>query len=239
MEAKHDAEIFLDNKTTLILLATATSKTATEISHDCNMPLSTTYRKLDKLLQCNLVKICGKISDGKRYLLFTNNARMHHFKNSQRVLNIMNIIIQNPGFTFRDIVRASGLSNGVISHYLQQLQKTGLLRIKRSKRKSWHFTSDVSVQEMDLIIHLRNETSWEILSKLLWRCLTFYDLTKKIDRCPASISLRLSRLVSEGFVKKTSGLHPMYFLRDNKLVLKTISRVRPQISINASPPVNP
>lgn len=223
---QEDPEVFLDSKATLILLATSTSKTATEISHDCDMPLSTTYRKLDKLLQQNLVKICGRINDGKRYMLFTNNAKVHHFKNSQRALGLMNVITQNPGLSFREVVRASGLTNGVVSHYLSHLQKRGLVQTRRARRKTWHFASDMPLQEMDLIVHLRNGTSHEIFSRLLERqSLTFYELTRLVNRCPASISLRLAKLVKEGHVRKTGWPHPTYSIRDVRLVSKTMERI--------------
>jgi predicted transcriptional regulator len=219
-------EVSFDSKTVLILLATTMPKTAMEISHDCYIPLSTTYRKLDMLLDHNLVKIFGRINNGRRYLLYTNSERIHLFKNSQRALIILNIIIQNPGICFRDIARISGLTNGVVSHYLFKLQMEGLVHVKRSKRKTWYFILDISEEEMKLAVHLRNKTSCEIISKLLEnQCLTFNTLTKKINKCPASISFGLSRLVEEGIVKRMGGLHPMYFLKDPRFISKMMANM--------------
>lgn len=214
-------EVSFDSKTVLILLATTMPKTAMEISHDCYIPLSTTYRKLDRLLDHNLVKIFGRINNGRRYLLYTNSERIHLFKNSQRALTIMNAIMQNPGICFRDIARISGLTNGIVSHYLFKLQKECLVQVKRSKRKTWYFILDASEEEMELAVHLRNKTSCEIISKLLEnRYLTFNALTKKINKCPASISFGLSRLVEEGIVKRTTDPHPVYFLKDPRFISK-------------------
>ena len=216
----------IDDKSSLILIATNNSRSAFEVSRDCNLPLSTTYRKLDTLLQHNLIKISGEISNGKRFLRFTNNTKNNCFKNPHRVLSILNTISRNPGISFRDVLRISGLTNGVISHYLNQLQKKGLIQVRRNKRKIWLFTSEVPGEEMNLIIHLRNDTSRAIVSSLLDdRCVTFYDLTKMINRCPASISIRLSRLVRDGFVKKTEGPHGAYFLKNPRFVSRIMSAV--------------
>lgn len=224
MDASND--VSFDSKTVLILLATTIPRTAMEISHDCYIPLSTTYRKLDRLQNHNLVKIFGRINNGRRYLLYTNSERIHLFKNSQRALIIMNAIIQNPGICFRDIVRISGLTNGVVSHYLFKLQKEGLVQVKRSKRKTWYFILDASEEEMKLAVHLRNKTSYKIISKLLEnQYLTFNALTKKINKCPASISFGLSRLVEEGIVKRTAGLHSIYFLKDPRFISKMMTNM--------------
>ena len=220
----------MDEKASLSLIATNKSKSAYEVSRECNLPLSTTYRKLEALMQQNMVKVSGEISNGKRHLLFTNNSKESQFKNSERVLVIMNIISANPGISIRDVLRLSGVTNGVLSHYLARLQEKGFLLARRTSRKVWLFAGGMQHEETSLIIQVRNETSRAILLHLLQRSsATFYDFTGAIPKCPSSISIRLSRLIHEGFVRKSGGLRKAYSLRDPKLVARVMARVFPGI----------
>jgi predicted transcriptional regulator len=42
---------------------------------------------------------------------------------TERDSQIQEIIEKNPGIQFREIMRSSGLKNGVLSHYLDKLEK--------------------------------------------------------------------------------------------------------------------
>jgi predicted transcriptional regulator len=57
--------------------------------------------------------------------LNSNNSskRPNGFRNSSRQWNLQEIIENNPGIQFREIMRSSGLKNGVLSHYLRKLEK--------------------------------------------------------------------------------------------------------------------
>ncbi len=95
------------------------------------------------------------------------------------------------------------------------------MQVKRSKRKTWYFILDVYEEEMRLAVHLRNKTSYEIVSRLLEnQYLTFNALTKKINKCPASISFGLSRLVEEGIVKRAGVFTPYIFSKIRDLYQK-------------------
>ncbi len=218
--------LFLDSKVSLILLATSDTKSAIEVSKECNIPLSTTYRKLEKLLQYKMVKISGIIKGGNKCFLFTCSKKGHFFKNPHRVLSIMNIVIENPGINFRETARLSGLTHGIVSHYLSHLEKNGLLKVIRRNNRMWLFPNDISLVSMDIIMELRNETTRSIISFLLEKkYLTFCDFTKMINKSPSSISIILSRLVEHGFVKKIRGARSTYCLRDRELVSGVVSRI--------------
>ncbi len=40
---------------------------------------------------------------------------------------LTNIIYKNPGLHFSEIIRVSGMKNGVLTHYLNKLESLGLL----------------------------------------------------------------------------------------------------------------
>lgn len=66
--------ILSDKYSRLILAATLKMpKSASDLSSECRIPMSTTYRKVQKLHNCKLLLIIGKISDdGKKVMLYKN-----------------------------------------------------------------------------------------------------------------------------------------------------------------------
>ena len=50
---------------------------------------------------------------------------------TDRNLLLMEIIQNNPGIQFREIMRMSGLKNGVLSHYLKKFEKNGVVKVMR------------------------------------------------------------------------------------------------------------
>ena len=55
---------------------------------------------------------------------------------TERDVQIKQIIEQNPGIQFREIMRSSGLKNGVLSHYLDKLEKHGIIKVIRGPRQA-------------------------------------------------------------------------------------------------------
>ena len=54
---------------------------------------------------------------------------------TDRDLQIQEIIEKNPGIQFREIMRSSGLKNGVLSHYLDKLERNGIIKAYRGPRQ--------------------------------------------------------------------------------------------------------
>jgi predicted transcriptional regulator len=54
---------------------------------------------------------------------------------TDRDSQLQQIIEENPGIQFREIMRSSGLKNGVLSHYLGKLEKSG-----KNPNQLFHYT---------------------------------------------------------------------------------------------------
>lgn len=81
MKKKQKAfEVFSDNYTRVILSALMErAKTAAEISDETKIPPTTVYRKIGNLLENNLVRISGQITDnGKKNFLYKSKIRSFH-----------------------------------------------------------------------------------------------------------------------------------------------------------------
>lgn len=84
-------------------------------------------------------------------------------RNSQ----LLEIIEKNPGIKFRELMRATGMKNGVLSHYVSNLEKTGSVQVKREPRQTRFFPLHVSEEESKIIKALRRNTPREIIEALL------------------------------------------------------------------------
>ena len=80
--------------------------------------------------------------------------------------DVIDFIKKTPGISYNEIVRETGLSNGVISHYLIKLMESGEVEkevIKRGK----YFLKNVPKKDRMMITLLRNNTNNDIFKLLI------------------------------------------------------------------------
>ena len=70
---------------------------------------------------------------------------------SDRSSLLTNIIYKNPGLHFSEMIRISGMKNGVLTHYLNKLESLGIINIKRERDKTRFFSPEISLEETKII----------------------------------------------------------------------------------------
>lgn len=80
---------------------------------------------------------------------------------------LLELIEKNPGIQFRELMRASGMKNGVLSHYVSNLEKNGSIQVKREPRQTRFFPLQITEEESKIIKALRRNTPREIIEALL------------------------------------------------------------------------
>ena len=150
---------------------------------------------------------------------------------TERDLQIKQIIEQNPGIQFREIMRSSGLKNGVLSHYLGKLEKNGLVKVIRGPRQARFFPPHISEDESIVIKALRKQTPRDLLLALIKEDgLEFSQLVKEVKKSPSTVSLYLSQLVDEELITvKFSSLKKRYYIKERLLIDKLIEDYRPSL----------
>lgn len=150
---------------------------------------------------------------------------------TDRDLQIQQIIEQNPGIQFREIMRTSGLKNGVLSHYLNKLEKNGIIKVLRGPRQVRFFPPQITDEESLVIKALRKQTPRDLLLALITDDgLEFSELVKEVKKSPSTVSLYLSQLVDDGLVEiKIVNLKKRYHIKARDLVDKLIEDYRPGI----------
>ena len=73
---------------------------------------------------------------------------------------IFQFVDESPGIRYRELLRITGLTNGVLSYRLNLLHNSGKVRINRvNDRVTRYFSQDVPVDEFNLIGLFRQSTT--------------------------------------------------------------------------------
>ena len=150
---------------------------------------------------------------------------------TDRNLQLQKIIEQNPGIQFREIMRSSGMKNGVLSHYLGKLEKSGIIKVIRGPRQTRFYPPRITENESRVIKALRRQTPRDLLLALVKDDgLEFSQLVKEVRKSPSTVSLYLSQIVNDGLVRiKLENLKKRYYIKERKLVDQLIEDYRPSL----------
>ena len=150
---------------------------------------------------------------------------------TDRDLQLQQIIEQNPGIQFREIMRSSGLKNGVLSHYLGKLEKSGIVKVIRGPRQASFYPPKITEDESIVIKALRKQTPRDLLLALIENDgLEFSQLVKAVKKSPSTVSLYLSQIVEDELVEiKIVELKKRYHIKARDLIDKLIEDYRPSL----------
>ena len=150
---------------------------------------------------------------------------------TERDMRIKQIIEQNPGIQFREIMRSSGLKNGVLSHYLGKLEKRGVVKVIRGPRQARFYPPYISEAESTAIKALRKQTPRDLLLALIKEDgLEFSQLVKEVKKSPSTVSLYLSQIVEDDLVTiKFVSLKKRYYIKERLLIDKLIEDYNPSL----------
>jgi len=150
---------------------------------------------------------------------------------TDRDTQLQQIIEQNPGIQFREIMRSSGLKNGVLSHYLGKLEKSGIIKVTRGPRQSRFYPPQITEAESIVIKALRKQTPRDLLLALIQNDgLEFSQLVKEVKKSPSTVSLYLSQIVEDGLVEiRFVELKKRYHIKARDLIDKLIEDYRPSL----------
>ena len=150
---------------------------------------------------------------------------------TDRDSQLQQIIEQNPGIQFREIMRTSGLKNGVLSHYLGKLEKNGIIKVERGQRQTRFFPPKITENESKVIKALRRQTPRDLLLALVRKDgLEFSELVSEVGKSPSTVSLYLSQIVDDGLVAiKLENLKKRYYIQARELMDKLIEDYKPSL----------
>ena len=105
-----------------------------------------------------------------------------------RSQKLQELIDDNPGIQFREIMRSSGLKNGVLSHYLKKLEDGGVIKVMRGPRQVRFYSPSITEEESIVIKALRKETPRDLLLTLIKDDgLEFSQLVSEVKKSPSTL----------------------------------------------------
>ena len=147
-----------------------------------------------------------------------------------RSSQIIDIIEKNPGIKFREIMRETGMKNGVLSYHTRRLEKIGVVKVERSPRQTRFYPLGVTNEESVLIRSLRQETPRQILLSLLDAELAFNKIVEKVKKSPSTVSTYLSQLLEDEIVEfKIIELKKVYRIKNKGIVQSAINKYHPTL----------
>jgi predicted transcriptional regulator len=116
---------------------------------------------------------------------------------------LIEVIENNPGIQFREIMRTTGMKNGVLSHHLGKLEKRGIVQVQRGTRQTRYYPLDVTANQSKVIVALRRDTQRKIIHTLMVNKegLEFMEIVSNVSKAPSTVSLYLSQLLDDDIVQ--------------------------------------
>ena len=119
---------------------------------------------------------------------------------------VIDLIKKRPGVSYNEIVRETGLSNGVVSHYLIKLMESGEVE-KEGIKRGKYFLKNIPIKDRKIITLLRNKTNNDIFKLLLNnfdndKISTQNEISKKVNKSASTISVSLKDLQRNSIIER-------------------------------------
>ena len=119
---------------------------------------------------------------------------------------VIDLIKKTPGVSYNEIVRETGLSNGVISHYLIKLMESGEVE-KEGIKRGKYFLRNVPKKDRKMITLLRNNTNNDIFKLLIKnsndkKIFTQNEISKIVNKSVSTISVSLKDLQKNNIIER-------------------------------------
>ena len=116
---------------------------------------------------------------------------------------IIHLIIKFPGVRYRELLRLTGLSNGVLSYHLNILDHYGKVKIDRiNNRVTRYYSKDISEKESIILAILRQKTTRNVLLFITYNdSCTFNEIVAYTNKVPSTVSWHLMRLKESNMVR--------------------------------------
>lgn len=139
---------------------------------------------------------------------------------------LMKHIEQTPGIRYRELLRLTGLVNGVLTYHLAALERANVIKVNRESRMTRYYPVSVSDQESAILKFIRHEPIRQILLFILEHDMcAFNEIVDHTQKAPSTVSSHLKRLREAGVVLIRHGeYHQLYRVAERDLVAEMLSK---------------
>lgn len=121
----------------------------------------------------------------------------------ERKTMLMDHIANVPGIRYRELLKVSGFSNGVLFYHLTGLEEAGLIRVerKRAKKTTRYYPINISEVESAILSCLRHQPLREIILFILDNHQgTLSDIANYTGKSISTVSSHLGKLKQEEII---------------------------------------
>ena len=140
----------------------------------------------------------------------------------ERKTMLIDHIANVPGIRYRELLKLSGFSNGVLFYHLRGLEEAGLVRVerKRAKKTTRYYPINISEIESAILSWLRHKPLREIILFILEnRQCSFSDIVNYTGKAISTVSSHLGQLKQEELISiRRSGQGFLYSLANPELI---------------------
>ena len=135
-----------------------------------------------------------------------------------------------PGIRYRELLRLTGLSNGVLAYHLSTLEKSSQIRVDRQReiKTTRYYSISIPMHEFDILRQLRNNVSRQIIELVLYNDVcTFNEIVEHLGKASSTVSWHLKRLKQGGLISmEYGGEYQLYQIMNRELVYDVISKYK-------------
>jgi DNA-binding transcriptional ArsR family regulator len=138
----------------------------------------------------------------------------------------MKNIEQTPGIRYRELLRLTGLVNGVLSYHLSAFERANVIKVNRESRITRYYPVNVSDKESAILKFVRREPIRQILLFILEHDMcTFNEIVDHTGKAPSTVSSHLKRLRGAGIILIRHGEYrQLYRIVENDLIGEVLSK---------------
>ena len=149
---------------------------------------------------------------------------------------ILTCIYENPGIRYREILKLTGISNGLLEYHLKELETSyEIINVDRSKSKTTRYSpSYLPSEESKILGYLRDDTTIrQILLFILKQVIcTFNEIVKYTKKSPSTISWHLGRLNQSGIVSiQYNRRYNLYKITNQDLMVRVLYKYRNGLAV--------
>src|SRR5919202_3508224 len=167
-----------------------------------------------------------------------DNEKQEEDQLSEVQNKLIKYINAQPGIRYRELLRLSGLSNGVLTYHIANLEKFGRIIADRSinNKITRYYPNNIPVEETDVIGHIRNNAARQIILFILEHdSCTSNEIIEYTKKAPSTISWHLKRLKDSGIISviyNAGRCQRLYKVRDFQLVTNVLSKYKESFAVD-------
>jgi predicted transcriptional regulator len=140
---------------------------------------------------------------------------------------LMKQIEQTPGIRYRELLRLTGLVNGVLTYHLAALEKANVIKVDRGSRITRYYLVNVSEKESAILKFVRHEPIRQIVLFILEQDMsTFNEIVNHTGKAPSTVSSHLKRLKEAGIISVRYGEYQLYRIVERDFVAEVLSKYK-------------